>query len=532
MFSVPIHFRCLIPVATTLLFTSAASFGFGAAAAAAAVLTIVALLFWNWQLKRRLNETGARIAALHADNSTPQILQAGVNQVEQQFAQPRHRLSSLHPVSGLPMREALLAKMNARQSGLIGALAFIDADRLTAIDPTLAERALSVSISRLRKMLPDTRFAAQIDRAHVALWFSEESDAEARDVLNAISYALSEKIADSGYEIMPQIKIRLARFDRALTPDASSFVSRIIASFALPTGGSTLAAEPLHVIDHAALARERYSVEQDLRQAIARHELRLLFQPLIDAERQCVSGAEALMRWTHADRGPIAPSHFIPIMEGSGLASEIGMWAINAAAREARVWRANGLRHLRVAINLSGLQLERNDLPSLIQRTLQHHELGADAIELELTESIATTNADHCRQIFEELRAMGIKLAVDDFGTGYSGFSSLRQLAFDKIKIDREFVTDVDRRRDSQAICESIIALGRGLGIRVLAEGVERGEEYQWLRRHGCHHFQGYYFAQPLEPAEFQAFVRDFATFHDRLRLDHVHLLTTERRRA
>jgi EAL domain-containing protein (putative c-di-GMP-specific phosphodiesterase class I) len=127
---------------------------------------------------------------------------------------------------------------------------------------------------------------------------------------------------------------------------------------------------------------------------------------------------------------------------------------------------------------------------------------------------------------------MGVKLAVDDFGTGYSGFSSLRALAFDKIKIDREFVTDVDTRTDSQAICQSIIALARGLGIRVLAEGVERREEYEWLRRHGCQHFQGFYFARPMSGEAFIAFVRDTARLTELLRLGVTPKQIEERLRA
>jgi EAL domain-containing protein (putative c-di-GMP-specific phosphodiesterase class I) len=222
-----------------------------------------------------------------------------------------------------------------------------------------------------------------------------------------------------------------------------------------------------------------------------------------------VCGAEALLRWQHPERGFVSPARFVPVMEAIGLASEIGAWVLNAAVREASEWRARGFSELRMAVNVSGVQLERDDLPILVERTLQRHALTAGCLEIELTESVATSNADHCRRIFQQLRDMGVKLAVDDFGTGYSGFSSLRTLRFDKIKIDREFVSNVDTRSDSQAICQSIIALARGLGIRVLAEGVERQAEYAWLRRHGCHHFQGYYFSRPLDADRFAVFVRD-----------------------
>ena len=340
---------------------------------------------------------------------------------------------------------------------------------------------------------------------------------DARPELDAVSYALGEEINVGGQRITPQIKVRLAFFDADGAVEANAFLARTLASFSL-AAGTPAAVEQF--ADYADVAQDRYSLEQDLRQAIFRRELRLEYQPLIDAGAGRVSGAEALIRWDHGGRGAIPPSRFIPIVEAMGMASEIGMWALNTAAREASEWRASGLDKLRMAVNVSGLQLERDDLPILVQRTLERHDLGSTALEIELTESVATSDADHCRRIFQELRAIGVKLAVDDFGTGYSGFSSLRTLAFDKIKIDREFITAVDERADSQAICQSIIALGRGLGIRVLAEGVERREEYQWLRHHGCCHFQGFYFARPLSGEAFTAFVRDGTTLARLLAID------------
>jgi EAL domain-containing protein (putative c-di-GMP-specific phosphodiesterase class I) len=366
-------------------------------------------------------------------------------------------------------------------------------------------------------MLPVHRFLAQVDRGQLGIWFSNEKG-DARAELDAIAYALSDVIEVDGQHLIPQINVRLARFDIADGLDAAAFLTRMLASFSLP-GALTVATER-PAAEYAELARDRYVIEQDLRLAITRGQLRLVFQPLINAGQGRVDGAEALLRWDHAERGEIPPSRFVPIMEAMGLASEIGLWALNAALREAHSWVTQGLDGLRVAVNVSGLQLERDDLPIMVQRTLQRHDLSAAALEIELTESIATTDAEHCRRIFQELRKTGVKLAVDDFGTGYSGFSSLRTLAFDKIKIDREFITEVDKRRDSQAICQSIIALGRGLGIRVLAEGVEQRAEYEWLRRHGCQHFQGYYFGRPMDGDAFALFIRDTGRLAELLRLD------------
>ncbi|MFW2850409.1 putative bifunctional diguanylate cyclase/phosphodiesterase [Sphingomonas sp. TX0543] len=481
-------------------------------------VTAIGLLAWAWRLLRKVDNAAQRIDAVRGDASSSDSLEDGLAAIERKMAALNHRMAAAHPISGLPVREALLAQMNSDRTGMLGVIAFTDFDRLTAFDPALGERIFAASAARLRSMLPPDRFIAQIDRGHVGLWFGGAvAVATAQAELEAIGYALGEAIEDNGTTIIPQIGIRQARFDEADEIEPGALIARTLALFALPAGAIPKPDQP--AVDYADLARDRYALEQDLRQAISRRELRLEFQPLIDAGAGRVCGAEALIRWNHVERGAVPPARFIPIVEAMGMASEIGMWALNAAAREAQRWATHGLEHVRVAVNVSGLQLERDDLPILVQRTLERHELGPSALEIELTESVATSDAEHCRQIFKGLRAIGVKLAVDDFGTGYSGFSSLRTLAFDKIKIDREFVTGVDTRTDSQAICQSIIALGRGLGIRVLAEGVERREEYEWLRRHGCQHFQGYYFARPMRSEAFVAFVRDSARLTEMLRL-------------
>lgn len=431
---------------------------------------------------------------------------SGSPQSARQAVSPPQRAVTTHPVSGLPMRESLLARMRADRAGMLGAIALEDFERLTAFDPVLGEEVFTAIVDRVRAMLPPERLAVQVDRGRIGLWFVATSMEAARAELDAIGYALGEVVTAGGISIVPEIRLRLAGYDAGNGIDAAIFLARALASFSLPEAATSA---PLPMANYVEVARERYALEQDLRSAMSRRELSLVYQPLVDTGRGRVIGAEALIRWEHPQLGSVPPSLFVPIMETMGLANEIGLWALNTALREAHCWAVEGLSGLRVAVNVSGLQLERDDLPILVQRTLQRHALPASTLEIELTESVATSDAAHCCRIFAELRAMGVRLAVDDFGTGYSGFSSLRALAFDKIKIDREFVTDVATRRDSQAICQSIIALGRGLDIRVLAEGVERHSELEWLRRHGCQHFQGYYFAPPLKPTAFRAFVRD-----------------------
>ncbi len=391
--------------------------------------------------------------------------------------------------------------------GMLAVLALKDYDRLCAFDPDLANRLLETIVGRLTSMLPSTRMVAQPDRNHLAVWIAANQDvAGVKRELSALVYALGDRWLDGQREILPEIALRTGQFDAAsISP--SALLSRTLSSFSVPLVNDV---DEAHAPNAPSLAvDELFQLEQDLRQAVARNQLRLQYQPLIDASEGRVCGAEALIRWDHSERGLISPARFVPIMESAELSREIGLWALNCAAREARQWRAMGLSDVRVAVNVSGQQLEDLELPVLIARTLARHGLTGDALEVELTESIALADGDQASKLCATLRKSGIHIAVDDFGTGYSSFASIASVGFDKIKIDRTFVANIAHQPVSQAIYASILALGRGLGIRVLAEGVETAAEYSWLRAHGCRYFQGFYFARPLDHEEFVAFAND-----------------------
>ena len=473
----------------------------------AGVAMIVTLAGW-WRHSarhRRLAERLETILGQASGGSAAERLGRCIDMVENRL-EPAQRADQRHSLTGLPTREPLISAMIRDRRGLLGVVGVGDFDRLCAFDPMLGERVLLAIVDRFARMLPPERLIAHVDRANLAIWFGPAVDtAVARAELDVIGYALGDAIVVDGRNILPEIRIRQAALrDDGGTPQ--TVLARALASLTLDTAATAVEEA---AFDPAAVASDRYALEQDLRQSIARRQLQMHYQPLVDAAAGRVCGAEALIRWQHPTRGNVPPSRFVPIMEAGGMAHPIGMWILNVACREAHRWQAEGLAGLRMAVNVSGHQLQRDDLPELVDRALARHAIGPEALEIELTESVAMGDGDHAARLFRALRAMGVRIAIDDFGTGYSSFSTLKTLSFDKIKIDREFVTNVDTSRESQAICQSIIALGRGLGIRVLAEGVERRAEYEWLRRHGCTHFQGYYFAPPLDGAGFVAFVRD-----------------------
>jgi diguanylate cyclase (GGDEF)-like protein/PAS domain S-box-containing protein len=245
-------------------------------------------------------------------------------------------------------------------------------------------------------------------------------------------------------------------------------------------------------------ALERLSLERNLRFALEREELFLVYQPQMEVATGRVIGLEALLRWQHPELGLVPPDKFIRIAENSGLIVSIGEWVLRTACRQARKWQDEGLLAVSVAVNVSAVQFRQQGFCDLIRRVLQETGLAPQYLELELTETLLLANADVTLSVLKELKSMGLTLAIDDFGTGYSSFSYLRQFQVSKIKIDRLFIRDVTVNPDDAAITTAIISMAKGLKLRVIAEGVENEAQMSFLRAHQCDEIQGYYFSKPL----------------------------------
>lgn len=412
-----------------------------------------------------------------------------------------------NPVSGLPTREAFAAavaeELAAASGGVLGVIRVGDYDELAAFDIRAADKAVASFAARLQGSLAKGRLAGHIDRDRFAIWFGGAREASE---LQALAYVLSQEIADGQIQLSPQVRTGAALYPRDGV-DAEALLA--CAAAALTGAGRPAPAAPSVIPSAAsAAARERFAMGQEVRRALQRNQLSLKYQPVVDLKQSRVIGAEALLRWTHPELGEVPPSDFVPMLEQSGQMQEVGLWVLNAACREARTWRDQGLGDLKMAVNLSPMQC-RDGLGAVVMRTLERHQLEPCHLELELTETAAMEDREATRLLLAELRGLGVDVAIDDFGAGYSSLTYLKNLPFSKLKIDREFVTRVDERRDSQAICSALIALAKGLSIRVLAEGVERREELETLRSLGCPLIQGYYFARPLESGAFVRTVTD-----------------------
>jgi predicted signal transduction protein with EAL and GGDEF domain len=254
--------------------------------------------------------------------------------------------------------------------------------------------------------------------------------------------------------------------------------------------------------------RERRLLEHDLRQAVPRGELRLVYQPQKNIQTDEIIGLEALLRWNHPTRGDVSPSVFIPIAEESGSILQIGEWVLRTACVEAATWT----RPLTVAVNVSTVQLHNANFAHLVHEILVSTGMPPRRLEIEITETALISDLNRALGTLRQLKALGIRIAMDDFGTGYSSLSNLRAFPFDKIKIDGSFIHAVDRNEQAAAIVRAVLGLGQGLGLPVLAEGVETASELQFLSREvACSEVQGYLIGRPCDIEQLRQFTHGVA---------------------
>lgn len=269
----------------------------------------------------------------------------------------------------------------------------------------------------------------------------------------------------------------------------------------------------LFVSESLNRAKHRFSLETDLRHALARNELELHYQPLIDLDTGRLNGFEALARWNHQDHGYVSPLDFIPVAEESGLIVPLGRWALSEAARTIANWERELGSELptKISVNLSAVQLLRDDVPAAVADALGSAGICGSRLTLELTESAFVDDPVGARRVLEALKGLNTHLAMDDFGTGYSNLAYLQKLPIDVLKIDRSFIADMTANSDNKAIVSTILSLASALGMKTTAEGIELAEISSALRELGCTNGQGYYFARPLNADAAYAFLKDSA---------------------
>ena len=252
-------------------------------------------------------------------------------------------------------------------------------------------------------------------------------------------------------------------------------------------------------------AVERQSIEESLRRALERNEFALHYQPKINLRTRAITGAEALIRWTHPTRGAVSPAQFIPVAEDCGLILPIGEWVLREACTQAQAWVDAGLPEISMAVNVSAIQFQQEGFLQGVFDTLEETGFDPTCLEVEVTESALMKRAEITAVVLQMLRGGGVKVAIDDFGTGYSSLSYLRKFPLDALKIDQSFVRQITTTPDETTIVSAIISMAQSLKLRIVAEGVETAEELAFLEAHECEEAQGYYFSRPVPAAQFAA---------------------------
>ncbi|ODR96153.1 hypothetical protein AUC69_15405 [Methyloceanibacter superfactus] len=255
----------------------------------------------------------------------------------------------------------------------------------------------------------------------------------------------------------------------------------------------------------AEQVEHRRSVELDLRAALENQELDLHYQPIIACDTGAVMGVEALLRWHHPLYGSMPPAEFIPIAENAGLLPEIGEWVLGRAMTDSKRWP-----QLQVAVNLSPVQFRHVDIETMLRQLIVKHAIDPSRFVLEITEGVLLESTDRVSKVLAAIRDMGFRTALDDFGTGYSSLSYLCNFQFDTIKIDRSFISNMSKVDSSKTIVKSVVTLGRGLGMDIVAEGIETEFEAIMMARFGCTEMQGFYFSRPLPVTQLIDFLKTY----------------------
>jgi diguanylate cyclase (GGDEF)-like protein len=408
------------------------------------------------------------------------------------------------------MVEALdekLATLDFGANGVPAIAAYIDIDRFKDINDTLGhetgDKLIKAVSERLRARLRSEDFLARFGGDEFAvLCVSGEPDAGLR-LASRIASTFDAPFAIDGQAIRVTASVGIA-----VAPDHGRSADELMRHADIALYEAKNQGRDRAIFFSVQMARQvetRRSIEVDLRMAIDREELRLAYQPLVSCRTGEIVGVEALMRWRHALRGEISPGTFIPIAESSGIMPALGTWMLERAFQDAKLWP-----HLEIAVNLSPVQLTQTDLESLLRRLAREHDVAPSRIVLEITEGVLLEASEQAKSVLGALQEMGFRTALDDFGTGYSSLSYLCNFKFDKIKIDRSFVSNVSNALTSRTIVQSVVSLGRGLGMQIVAEGVETEYEALMMSHFGCTELQGYFFSKPIESAELSALIETF----------------------
>ncbi|MDX2494909.1 MAG: EAL domain-containing protein [Desulfuromusa sp.] len=428
-----------------------------------------------------------------------------IKQAQEQLKYQAHH----HPLTGLPNRLLLFARLehsiqHVKREREHGAVMFLDLDNFKKVNDSLGHNAgdevLKGVASRLRKHTRDVDTVSHFGGDEFVIVLQtirtvHDATVRAQKILDS----LQQPFVIDGYELYVSGSIGIAEFTGENEDIENLLKNADAAMYKAKESGKNR--YQLYSPELTNIAIEKVLLESHLRRAVERNELVLYYQPQVTLPAGNIVAVEALVRWQHPDLGLVSPDKFIPLSEETGLIVEIGEWVLRTACEQLMLWRKQGCGLRRIAVNLSGKQIQQKNLPEMVERVLLETGCPSGSLELEITEGFIMQHPEKSISALQQIRALGVELSVDDFGTGHSSLNYLKKLPINRLKIDRSFVWDIGENPEGEAITKAVIAMGKSLNLQITGEGIETPTQRQFLESHGCHEAQGYLFSRPL-PAE------------------------------
>jgi diguanylate cyclase (GGDEF)-like protein len=427
-----------------------------------------------------------------------------------------HYLAYHDPLTDLPNRSLLADRLRAAISrgerlGSSVALLYLDLDNFKHVNDTLGheegDRLLQSMAARLQACVRGKDSVARLggDEFIVVLEDVTGGAKEAARVAEKILGAMSAPFDLSGFELRMRASIGISLWPQHGQTGEELLKAADAAMYRAKASGR--GKYEFFSPDLTRQALERLTLENALRSPKLQEQLVLHYQPQFSVRNGSIVGVEALIRWQHPARGMLSPQAFVPMAEEAGLIHGIGEWVLRTACAQAGQWIESGHPAVRMAVNVSAYQIRDDRIVGIVEAALEQTGLNPSLLELEVTEGALQTGAE-ATEILGRLKRLGVRLALDDFGTGYSALSSLKLLPFDRLKIDRSFIRDLEQDPDDRALAVAIIAMGRSLGLEIVAEGVETAAQLAFLRKQGCDEMQGYLLGPPVAARELEATLR------------------------
>ncbi|MEM0954880.1 MAG: EAL domain-containing protein [Pseudomonadota bacterium] len=434
-----------------------------------------------------------------------------------QWEQKLFRQAHYDALTGLPNRLAFLDRLqqsvvrSAREAGTLGIM-FVDLDNFKLVNDSLGhavgDEYIKAIAERFKACLRADDSVSRLggDEFVITAMGAGDHDltvASVSQIAGRILAAASESVSIQGHELRCSASIGIAIYPRDGDDPETLLRSADTAMYhAKNLGKSTF---QFYSSDLNEELVELMELSTDIRNALEQDQFELYYQPKLDGFSGEISGAEALLRWNHPQRGFVQPEVFIPAAESLGLITDIGEWTLSAACRQLRSWRDAGIEPPRLAINMSSAQLAQPDIFERVRDTLAVFELSGTDLELEITEHLLMEDVDTAMVVLQNMRSLGVRISIDDYGTGFSSLAHMKQLPVDTLNIDRQFIDGLASDLADRAIVNSTIVLARHLGMNVLAEGVETAAQLEALRAFGCNEVQGFFYSRPLSTADFSA---------------------------